>query len=107
MSDADTGDGYPTCGYEETQSGEPCQNDGVYPDGRCGHHTEEKDSGTRLSREDKVSMRIAESTHGRLKGHVREGETLSGAIDRALDAAELIDELPVAVREALEERDGE
>lgn len=33
-------------------------------------------------------VRLTEPTHARLKDHCREGETLSGAVDRALDALE-------------------
>lgn len=50
------------------------------------------------------SVKLVESTHGRLKEHKREGETLSGAIDRALDALESDDVDPETVREAA--RDG-
>lgn len=34
------------------------------------------------------SVKLTEPTHGRLSDHCREGETLSGAIDRAIDALE-------------------
>lgn len=96
-----------TCGYEGTEADHACRNPATYPDGRCGKHTTEKGAETNLSREDKVGMRIAESAHGRLKGHVRDGETMSGAIHRALDALELIDDLPDAVARELEgESDG-
>lgn len=32
------------------------------------------------------SVKLTPETHGRLKEHCREGETLSGCVDRALDA---------------------
>lgn len=54
------------------------------------------------SRNTTKSVKLTESTHTRLSEHCREGETLSGAIDRALDALEREEALPEAVTEALE-----
>jgi hypothetical protein len=44
-----------------------------------------------------TNVRLADGTHDRLKDHCREGETLSAAVDRALDALEREDALPDAV----------
>jgi hypothetical protein len=53
------------------------------------------------------SVKLVPETHARLKRHCREGETLSGCVDRALDALEREDELPDAVTETLREPDAE
>lgn len=48
-----------------------------------------------------TSTRINNPTHGRIKEHNRESETLSATIDRALDALEREEQLPDAVTEVL------
>jgi hypothetical protein len=48
-----------------------------------------------------TNVRLVNPTHARLKAHTREGETLSGTVDRALDALERESELPDAVTEVL------
>jgi len=59
------------------------------------------------TRDTTKQVRLTESTHARLKTHLRDGETLSGGIDRALDALEREAELPTAVTEALRNAEGE
>jgi hypothetical protein len=54
-------------------------------------------------RREATTTRIVQPTHDRLKAHTREGETLSGCIARALDALEREQDLPAAVREALQD----
>lgn len=49
------------------------------------------------------TVKLTESAHSRLKENVREGETLSGAIERSLDALEREEDLPDAVTEVLRE----
>lgn len=57
-----------------------------------------------MARETKKHVKITERCHSRLSEHKRSGETLSGAIERGLDALEREGELPAAVTEVL--RDG-
>ena len=59
------------------------------------------------SRDTTKQVRLTESTHSRLKAHLRDGETLSGGIDRALDALEREAELPAVVTEALRDKEAE
>jgi len=94
------------CGSTNTQTGDPCGRTDTYADGRCLYHTDDPEAEPpKLNREQKVNMRLAESTHARLQNHQRHGETLSGAVDRALDALEREAALPDAVSEVL--RDGD
>jgi len=51
-----------------------------------------------------VTTRLTASTHERLTGATREGETLSGTANRALDALAREQALPAPVRETLRER---
>jgi hypothetical protein len=53
------------------------------------------------------NLRVTEAVHGRLKAHTREGETLSGTINRALDALDREAELPRVVTEALADADSD
>jgi hypothetical protein len=50
------------------------------------------------------NLKLVPAAHSRLKDHLRDGETMSGVIGRALDALEREDELPDAVTEVLRER---
>jgi len=52
------------------------------------------------TRDTTKQVRLTESTHARLKTHLRDGETLSGALEREA-------ELPTAVTEALRNAEGE
>ena len=53
------------------------------------------------NRRDVTNVRLTDPTHERLKAHCREGETLSGAVGRALDALEREQSLPEGVRDDL------
>ena len=48
-----------------------------------------------------VSRRMTESAYERIEAHRRDGETLSGCIERAFDALERHEELPAAIRNEL------
>jgi len=90
------------CGYEDTQSGDPCEQPAYYTDGRCGWHTESDErKQQQRDRPGHVQFRLHKPAHNRLTFHNRDSETLAGTIERALDALEREQELPDAVREAL------
>ena len=48
-----------------------------------------------------TNFRVPNETHGRIKDHNRDSETLAATIDRALDALEREATLPDAVKEAM------
>jgi hypothetical protein len=69
------------CGFEGTQSGEPCSLPATNDDGRCWFHTD----GSHY-REETVMFRMRGDIHGRLKDANDDDETLSDTVGRALDA---------------------
>lgn len=83
MSEADTATADDRCGFEGTQSGEPCDLPAIYDDGRCQFHTEGSSY-----RSDSVMFRLRGDVHQRLKAANADDETLSDTLDRALDALE-------------------
>ena len=52
-----------------------------------------------------TNFRVPNETHGRIKDHNRDSETLAATIDRALDALEREQALPDAVEAALADSD--
>lgn len=50
-----------------------------------------------------TNVRLNDATHARLSEHCRDGETLSGCVDRALDALEREGRLPDAVAQVIRE----
>lgn len=76
-----------TCGFEGTQSGEPCSNPATAEDGRCWFHTDGSEY-----RNESVMFRLRRDVHARLKAANTDDETLSDTVDRALDAMEYFSE---------------
>lgn len=92
-----------TCGYADTQSGDPCSQAALYTDDRCAWHTETDERKDGAAPSEKVATTFPKSTHQRMKAHQRADETLAGVIERGLDALEREDRLPDAVTEVLRE----
>lgn len=96
------------CLSTDTASGDPCQRVGSCSDGRCSWHSDDEGTNAKLQRGEKVTFRMSKAVHERLYAHQRQGETLSGAVGRALDALEREQERRDALAEMVDEkRDGE
>lgn len=91
------------CGYDDTQSGEPCKQPATYVDDRCAWHTEVDDRKDACGPTKKVGFQLPGETHARLLGAKRADETLASVIERGLDALERESRLPDAVTEAMQE----